>query len=186
MPFGSLWLPVLVSAAVVWIGGAIAWTALPHHKSDYKELPSEDGVSEALRKLGLTPGQYLLPWMGDREKMKDPAFLKRMEEGPVAMINSRPSGMPGMGKNLALHFGYCVLVSFVTAYVARHTLNAGTARGDVFHITGSVAIAAYALASLPESIWFWRPWPVTLKNLADAIVFGLLTGAVFAWLWPHG
>lgn len=185
MPFGSLWLPVLVSAVAVWIASAIVWMALPHHKSDFKKLPSEDGISEALRKLSLTPGQYLLPFMGDRNAMKDPAFLKRVEDGPVAMITSRPNGMPAMGKNLILYFGYCVLVSFVTAYVARHTLSVGTSRFDVFHLTGTVAIAAYALAIFPESIWMWRPWPATLKSVCDSIAYGLMTGAIFAWLWPH-
>ena len=49
MPFGSLWLPVLVAAAAVWIASAIVWMALPHHKKDFSKLPSEDGVAEALR-----------------------------------------------------------------------------------------------------------------------------------------
>lgn len=185
MPFGSLWLPVLVSAAAVWMASAIVWMALPHHKSDFSKLPSEEGVSEALKKLALTPGQYLLPFMGDMSKMKDPAFIKRMEEGPIAMITSRPNGVPGMAKNLVLYFGYCVLVSFTTAYVARHTLNFGAEKMHAFQLTGTVAICSYALATIPESIWMWRPWPATLKHVADAIAYGLITGAIFAWLWPH-
>jgi hypothetical protein len=185
MPFGSLWLPVLVSAAVVWIASAIVWMALPHHKSDFSKLPSEDGVADALRKLALKPGQYLLPFMPDMRNMKDPAVVKRFEDGPIAMINVRPNGMPGMGKNLIQYFLYCFLVSFVTGYVARHTLSPATARFDVFHLTGTVAIASYTLAVIPESIWMWRPWPMTIKNICDSIVYGLLTGAVFAWLWPH-
>jgi hypothetical protein len=52
MPFGSLWLPVLVSAALVWITSAIVWMALPHHKSDFSKLPQEEGVADALRKFG--------------------------------------------------------------------------------------------------------------------------------------
>jgi hypothetical protein len=186
MPFGSLWLPVLVSAAAVWMASAIVWMALKHHKSDFSGLPSEDGVADAMRKLSLKPGQYLLPYCGDMSQMKDPAFVKKMENGPVAMISVRENGVQGMGKNLILYFGYCVFVSFMTAYVARHTLHAGMAKFDVFHLTGTVAIMAYALATIPESIWMWRPWPATLKTLADSIAYGLITGAIFAALWPKG
>jgi hypothetical protein len=186
MPFGSLWLPVLVSAAVCWIASAIVWMALPHHKSDFSKLPSEDGVTDALRKLALKPGQYLLPYMPDMKDCKKPEVIKRYEDGPIAMINVRPNGMPGMAKNLIQYFLYCFLVSFVTAYVARHTLTFGTPRMVVFRLTGTVAIAAYTLALFPESIWMWRPWSATWKSVCDSIVYGILTGAVFATLWPHG
>ena len=186
MPFGSLWLPVLVSAALVWIASAIVWMALPHHKSDFSKVPSEDGLADALRKLSLKPGQYLLPYMGDMKQMKDPAFVKRLEDGPIAMFRMRPNGVPTMGKNLTLYFLYCVLVSFVTAYVARHTLSPGAAWAVVFRLTGTIAIASHTLALFPESIWMWRPWTATWKSACDSIVYGLITGLVFAFLWPHG
>lgn len=186
MPFGSLWLPVLVAAALVWIASAIVWMALPHHKSDFSRVPNEDGVVDALRKLALRPGQYLSPFMPDMKNMKDPAVVKRFEDGPIAMINVRPNGVPGMGKNLIAYFAYCFLVSFVTAYVARHTLHFGAPRAIVFRLTGTVAIASYALALIPESIWMWRPWSATWKSVCDSIVYGIMTGAVFAFLWPQG
>jgi len=186
MPFGSLWLPVLVSAALVWIASAVAWMVIKHHKNDMRKLPNEDAVADALRKLAIPPGQYVTPFMADMKDMKDPAVVKRYNDGPIALINVQPNGMPGMGKSLIQYFLYCFLVSFVTGYVARHTLNFGSARYDVFHLTGTVAIASYALALIPESIWMWRPWPATIKSLCDSIVYGLLTGAVFAYLWPHG
>lgn len=31
----DLWLPILLSAIAVWIFGAVAWMALPHHKGDF-------------------------------------------------------------------------------------------------------------------------------------------------------
>ena len=185
MPFGSLWLPVLVSAAVVWIASAIVWMALPHHKSDYSKLKSEDGVADALRKLALEPGQYLLPYMGDMKQLKDPAFVKRLEDGPIALFRVRQNGVPTMGANLTLYFIYCVLVSFVTAYVAWHTLTSAASFQDVFRLTGMIAVASYTMALIPESIWMWRPWNVTLKSACDSIAYGVMTGLIFAWLWPH-
>ena len=185
MPFGSLWLPVLVSAALVWIASAIVWMALPHHKSDFSKLPSEDGVTDALRKLALKPGQYILPYMADMKECKDPAVIKRWNDGPIVMFRVRPNGMPKMGPNLTAYFIYCFVVSFVTAYVARHTLNYGESAHRVFRLTGTIAIASYTLALIPESIWMWRPWSATWKSVCDSIVYGIITGAVFMWLWPH-
>ena len=184
--FGSLWLPVLVSAVVVWVVSAIMHMVMPHHKSDFAKLPSEDGVADALRKLSLPPGQYLLPFMRDPKDCKDPAFVKRLEAGPVAMIRIRPNGVPKMGGSLVAYFVYCFGVSFVTGYIARHTLGLPTSAPLVFRLTGTVAIAAYSLANFPESIWMWRPWGATWKNVFDAVLYGILTGAVFAFCWPKG
>ena len=185
MPFGSLWLPVLVAAAAVWIASAIAWMALPHHKNDFSKLPNEDGVAEALRKLGLRPGQYMLPFMQDMKDCKSPAAVKKFEDGPLALLRVRKNGVPTMGPSLTLYFLYCFLVAFVTAYVARHTLTYGAPFQDVFRLTGTIAVASYALATIPESIWMWRPWSVTIKSVCDAIVYGVITGLIFAWLWPQ-
>ena len=184
--FGSLWLPVLVSAVLVWIVSAIMHMVMPHHKSDFSQLPNEDGVADALRKLSLPPGQYLLPYMTDAKQCKDPAFVKRLEAGPQAMIRIRPNGVPKMGPNLLAYFVYCFVVSFITGYVARHTLGLASSMHTVFRLTGTVAISAYTLANFPESIWMWRPWSATWKNVADAVVYGLLTAASFALLWPKG
>jgi hypothetical protein len=184
--FGSLWLPVLVSAVVVWVASALMHMVMPHHKSDFDKLPSEDGVADALRKLSLKPGQYLLPFMRDMKDMKDPAFVKRLEAGPLAMIRIRPNGVPKMGPNLIQYFVYCFGVSFVTGYITRHTLELTATGPMVFRFTGTFAMAAYALANLPESIWMWRPWGATWKNVFDAVIYGILTAACFALLWPKG
>lgn len=185
MPFGSLWLPVLVAAAAVWVASAIVWMALPHHKKDFSKLPSEDGVADALRKLALKPGQYMLPYMPDMKDCKSPAVVKRFEDGPIALLRVQKNGVPTMGTSLTLYFLYCLLVSFVTAYVARHTLTYGATFQDVFRLTGTIAVASYTMAVIPESIWMWRPWSATIKSVCDSIAYGVMTGLIFAWLWPH-
>jgi hypothetical protein len=53
---------------------------------------------------------------------------------------------------------------------------------EIFRITCTVAWAAYGIAFIQDSIWFGRPWSTTIKNLLDALIYGLLTGGVFGWL----
>lgn len=186
MPFGSLVLPVLVSAAVVWIASAIAWMVLPHHRSDCKRLPDEESVRRALGPQGAAPAVYGIPHSASMADCKSEAHVAKLKEGPVALVTILPNGPPAMGKSLALWFGLNVLVSFVAAYVARHVLAPGDIGWEAARVTGTVAIAAYALGLLQESIWWSRPWTNTLKSVADGVVYGLLTGATFCFLWPKG
>jgi hypothetical protein len=183
MPFGSLWLPVVVSAVAVWLVSAILHMALKYHRADYKKLTDEDAVGQALRKATGEPGVYVLPYsMGS--DMKDPALLKKYNDGPVAMITLLRSGPPNMMKHLGLWLLFCLLVSFVTSYIARHTLSAESAGLLVLRITATVAFVGHGFGFFVDGIWHGMPGSNVLRALVDALIYGLLTGAIFYWLWP--
>ena len=184
MPFGSLWIPFLVSAVVVWIASAVLHMALKYHKADYKPLPDEEAVGAAMRKAAPAPGYYVIPHCSDMGKMQDPEMIKRYESGPVAMIAVLKNGPPAMGKSLVQWFLFCLLVSFTTSYLARHALLPGMGSMMVCRITGTVAFAGYGFGHLVDSIWKGIPWSNALRGLADAAVYAVLTGLVFMMLWP--
>jgi hypothetical protein len=184
MPFGSLWIAVVVSAVVVFVGSSILHMVLKYHKADFKDLPNEAGVREALARAGAAPGLYMTPYCGDMKQMKDPAMKEKFEKGPVAILAIRPNGLPAMPGLLGLWFGFCVLVSFVSAYVARHTLHPGDDGMLVMRITGTVAFAGYGLSNVSDSIWKGQPWSNTARALLDAVVYSILTGLTFRLLWP--
>ena len=183
MPFGSLWLPVVVSAVAVWLVSAVLHMALKYHRADYRKFSNEDAVSQALRPAGAAPGVYFLPYC-EMSEMKDPAVIKKYEEGPVAMITVMPSGAPNMAKPLGLWFALCLLVSFVTSYVARHSLDPGAAGMEVLRLTGTVAFIAYAFGYFHDSIWKAIPWSNSLRGILDAAVYAVVTGLVFRFFWP--
>ena len=54
----------------------------------------------------------------------------------------------------------------------------------VFRVVSTITFMAYALALPQHSIWYRRSWATTMKSMFDGLIFGLVTGAVFAWLWP--
>jgi hypothetical protein len=118
------------------------------------------------------------------KQMKDPAMLDKYAKGPVAILSILPKGAPNMSKHLSLWFGFCVLVSFVSAYVARHTLTPGADGMLVMRITGTVAFAGYALSELSASIWKGQPWANTLRHALDGLIYALLTGLTFRLMWP--
>jgi hypothetical protein len=54
----------------------------------------------------------------------------------------------------------------------------------VFHLTGAVAFASYAMALPQRSIWYKQSWASTLRSMFDGLVYASLTAGVFGWLWP--
>ena len=64
VPLSSLWLPILLSAVLVFIASSVIHMVLGYHKNDVKKVPDEDAVQDAFRRLGITPGDYAVPCAG--------------------------------------------------------------------------------------------------------------------------
>ena len=180
----SLWLPILVAAVLVFVVSSIIHMLLPYHRSDYGRLPAEDDVQAALRRFNIPPGDYLLPRPGTPADMRSPEFVAKRDKGPVALMTFWKPGPPSMGPQLAVWFGYSVLVGVFAGYVAGITIAPGAPYLVVFRVTGTVAFAAYALGLWQNSIWYMKSWSITLKSTFDGLIYGLMTGGAFGWLWP--
>ena len=179
----TLILPILLSTALVWIASALIWMVLPWHKKDFASLPDEASARVALKPQNLDPGQYNFPHIA-HEDMKKPEVQALFEEGPTFFMTVLPKGVPAMGKAIALSAVFYLVVSLTVAYLASRTLTAGAPYMDVFQITSTVAWLAYGAATVPEAIWFGRPWSSVVKGFWDAFIFALLTAGAFSALWP--
>jgi hypothetical protein len=177
----SLWLPIVLSAALVWIASALVWTVLPHRRKEFRGLPDEEAARNALR---AAPGEYSIPYAADASAMKDPEHRRKMEEGPVAYVRVVPSGGPSMGRPMALSFLYYLVIGVVVAYLTSRTLDPGAHYLSVFRVAGAVAWTAHFFAAVPDSIWFGKPWTSTAKLFVESLVYGLLTAGSFGALWP--
>lgn len=180
-----LWLPILLSAVIVFVASSIIHMALPWHKNDYLAVPDQDKVMDALRPFGIPPGDYMLPRCATMEEMKTPEFREKLNKGPVAIMTVMPNGQWSMGRNLVLWFLYSVVVSFFAAYIASHALPPGAHYLRVFQLVGATAFIGYALALWQMSIWYRRAWSTTLKATVDGLIYALLTAGVFGWQWPN-
>jgi hypothetical protein len=181
----ALWLPILLSSVIVFVASSIIHMALPIHKSDYRKLPDEAKVLDTLRATGITPGrEYRFPYCTQKE-MKSPENMEKLKRGPVGLLVIMQSGAPNMGKFLGQWFIYCVVVSIFAAYLTGRTRAPGTEYLEVFLVAGCTAFIGYSLAQAQNSIWRGVTWGVTLKHMLDGLIFGLLTGGTFGWLWPR-
>jgi len=130
----GFWLPILVSAVVVFIASAAIWMVFKWHDKDFRKADNEDAVRSA------------------------------------------------MGGKLFASFIYYIVVGALCAYFLVMTGSSDADYLETFRITCTVAWIAYGIAYIQDSIWFGRPWSMTLKSLLDALIYGLLTGGVFGWL----
>ena len=169
---------------MVFFASAIMHMVLTYHRSDYRQLPDEERVTDALRDAGVTPGPaYFFPHFPFKE-MKSAPVVEKLKRGPVGFLTVRPSGPPAMGKSLFQWFVYCVVISLFAAHLSGRTLAPGTEFWQVFCVVGTTALLGYGAAHAQESIWGGRSWIVTLKHLFDSVIFAALTAGTFAWLWP--
>ncbi|MBN4076089.1 hypothetical protein JYT16_00065 [Gemmatimonas aurantiaca] len=181
----SQWLAILLAAVIVWLASAIVWMALPHHKSDFKALPNEDAAIDALRPQNLSPGVYTIPHCADWKDQTKPEVIEKFKNGPVGMFTVLPNGIPNMSKSLILSFIYNLFIGVIVAYVlSRSIITPDVEYLTVFRLAGVTAWSAYGLAFIWQPIWFGMPWSTTIKHLADALLYALLTAGVFAWQWP--
>jgi hypothetical protein len=181
----SLWLPILLSSVFVFIVSAIIHMVFTHHSNDYRKLPNEDAVAEALRKFNIPEGQYLLPYASGSKEMNSPEYKEKALKGPRAILSIWPGGENSMTTNLIQWFIYSVVVGVFASYVAGRALNPGAHYLAVFRFVGVTAFACYVIAGWQESIWFRRSWLTTLKNTLDGLFYALLTAGTFGWLWPR-
>jgi hypothetical protein len=181
----SLWLAILVATVLVFIASSLMHTVLKYHDSDYNRLPDEDAALAALRGLNIPPGNYCAPRPTGHNGKKDPAFMAKVKQGPMVLLNLRAGGELGMGSMLLQWYIYVLIVSTLAAYLAAHTLDVGAPYLKVFRVAGFTAFMAYAAGQPIEGIWYSRKWSSICKNIFDGLVYGLLTGGAFGWLWPR-
>jgi hypothetical protein len=181
----SLWLPILLSAVVVFLASSVIHMMTSWHKGEYPAVPNEDAVMKALRPFAIPPGDYMMPRAGGTKEMQAPEFIEKQQQGPVMVMTVLPNGPWGMGRALSLWFLYSVVVSLIAAYVTSRALPVGASYLEVFRFAGVTAFTGYALALWQMHIWYQRALRSTITSTIDGLLYACLTAGVFGWLWPQ-
>jgi hypothetical protein len=181
----QLWMPILVSAVLVFIASSLIHMVFKWHNAEYRKLANEDAVRAAVRAGNPAPGQYVVPHCADMKDMGTPEMQQKFIDGPIAFMTVRPSGKPSMGAPLAQWFAFAVLISVIVAYVAFKTLPPGPSFYQVCRVVGAMALLAYGAGSVLQGIWFGKPWSSVAKDLLDAVIYAVIMALTFAYLWPN-
>lgn len=200
----NLWLPIVVSGVAVWFASALCWMAVGHHNKDRDPIPEgrEQEFMDTITRLNIRPGCYGFPDFFQCKNLPAAERKQAMRE----IYNRHPQGLlrvwspTNMGLNMALTFLFYLVTSAAIAYLAWAALphaetvaSVGTATiatsgapfAKVFQVVGTAGILAYCFASFPNDLWFQQKRRAMAMNLIDGVIFGLITGAIFAWLWPR-
>ena len=177
-----LWLPLLLSAVAVWFWSFLSWAILPLHKGDSKALPDEEAFAAAVRPLNIPPGSYGFPNCSDHKERNDPAFQAKWKAGPVGLLNIWMPNL-NMGANMILSFAVYAVASCLIAY-AGYAAIPHASHAKAFQVAGTMGLLTYCFAFLPNMIWFQASKSTKVMAVFDGVVQGLLTGTIFALMWP--
>ena len=180
----ALWLPIVLSAVLVFVVSSIVHLLLPYHRKDFLRLPDEDAARAVLGRQSLGRGQYFMPFAPDMKAMKDPEMEKKFVEGPVAIVTVLKRGHVNMGPHLIQWFVFLLGMSITIAYLLSRTLPPQTEFMQFFRVASTIAWLGYAGALIWSGIWKGVPWSTVMKDVFDGLLFALVTGAAFAGFWP--
>jgi hypothetical protein len=180
----ALWLPILFGAVVCFIASSIIHMTPLWHKNEYPQLPDEEKARAAIAALNVPPGDYMLPRCKTMKEMGQEEFKSKLRQGPKWIITVMPPGEAGMASSLVFWFLFQLLVLLFAAYVSSHALAPGAHYHEVFRYIGATAFMGFALAQMPQSIWYRRSWSTTFKLMFDGLIYACLAAGVFGWLWP--
>ncbi|TWT96624.1 hypothetical protein Pla108_23930 [Botrimarina colliarenosi] len=167
----DIWLPILVAGLATHVLSTLAWTVLPHHRSEWGHL-GFGPIDDAAKSLGAQPdGQYVLT---ADPNCKDPSKAR-------GMLIYWPHE-PSMGANIGMTLAFFMAAAFTIGYLATIGLHKETPLVDVFRFTATAGVLTHVAAGVPHLIWFRRKW---LLDSLDGLAYALATGAAFAWLWPN-
>lgn len=179
-PMLTLWLPIVASGIALFFASWLAWMILPHHKREWTGLANEESVMNALKGAGVAPGQYMFPYAACSADWNNEEFKSKMRSGPVGNMVVWP-GACSMGKNMLCTVLFFLVANFVIAYLAAMVVAPGADHWFVFRFVGTAGILTYGTANILNGIWFGRKM---VADIVDGIAYGLITGAIFAVLWP--
>ncbi|MFM9994921.1 MAG: hypothetical protein ACKVU4_03870 [Phycisphaerales bacterium] len=140
-----------------------------------------------LRRSGIKPGNYVFPGFRGSEAMKSEKVQKALNEGPVGHLSVWKTPLT-MGDKMVATFIVHLVVSTLIAYLTRVALPASSGAppfARVFQIATTAGILAYCFSFLPSAIWWGSYKRTIVANVIDGILYGAITGAIFAWQWPH-
>lgn len=184
----QLWLPIVVSAVLVFLVSAVTHMMVPFRKTEWGHLPTQDAIQGALR--GASPGLYMFPVPAEASERGKAESMQRWSEGPTGWLTLVAPGPMNWGRNLGLSLAMNLFVSISVAYIATLTLGAVPLQlipheRVVFRVVATIGFLAYAVGPIYEAIWYWKPWRSLAMAAVDALAYGLVMGGAFSWLWPR-
>jgi hypothetical protein len=140
---------------------------------------------EMLRGLNLPPGDYRFPFSTSVDEMKTPEWDGKMKQGPVGVMSISRSEPMNMGKMFGQWFVYSLIIAVLAAYITGRTHAPGAPYLEVFRVSSAVTFCCFVVGLWQNWIWWGQSTRFTVTSSLDGIIYAVITGATFGWLWPR-
>lgn len=176
----DLWLPVLVSTIALFFASFLSWMVLKLHEKDWRKLPNEDPVIDAIRSAGVPDGNYMFPGVNEMKEMNDPEYVAKYNAGPRGVMTVLAP--QSMKRNLGLTVLYFFVCNVVFAYLANFAIGESDPdRITVLRFVATIGLLTFAASIVQHAIWFGNR---IVGHLIESLTYSLIAGAIFAFLWP--
>ncbi len=179
-----LWMPILVTAVLIFIASTMIHMVFKWHNADYQKLTNEDDVRAVVHASSAEPGQYMIPYCVDMKEMGGEVMMKKFNDGPVAFLTVRKNGTPAMGSTLFQWFIFTIVIASFAGWIAMSVFSGKADARAAGQMVGLISFLAYGAGSVPLGIWLGKSWGSVAKDLLDAVIYGVISWLVFAWCWP--
>jgi len=180
----QIWLPILVTAIAVFLASSLIHMVFRWHNRDYRKLPNEDQVRDAIRAGSPAPGQYVLPHCTEMKEMQGEEMQQKFRDGPVGLLTLRQSGAPSMGGSLMQWFVFNLVVAMLVGDLSLQLYTAQGNPKNIAQLVGILSFLTYAGSNVQAGIWMGKPWMAVLRDTLDGLIYAIVSGLVFWWLWP--
>ncbi len=162
-------LAILLSAAVLFIWGAISWTLLPWHNTVANKFINESSVSQVLKENAATAGVYYLPFSEEDHQSGEAA----------AFINVLPNGYEmDMGKLMGTAMFGQLVVALLVLLLLRTT--SGLSYWQRVSFVTLVGLVIGFAGHFPYWNWFGFSTSYVLVTIVDSVIAWFLAGLVMA------
>jgi len=164
---------------VIFFASLLSCIVLQLHKKDWRKLRKEDEFIAAVRQCEIPQGSYMFPMTESLAEMKNEEFQRKFDAGPRGIVTV--FGEMNMGVVLVLTLIYFFVLSFMLAYLSTIALKPGAPFLDVFRFVSTAGLMTFLSAIVHHAIWFRTR---IVGHIIDSIAYAILTGLIFAAMWP--
>jgi hypothetical protein len=174
----------LLAAVVLFVWGAIWWTALPFAGWAMKPTPNEEAVVAALKTNLPESGTYFSPFPDQNATPEqEAAVMERHKQGPLAEITYLKDGLDPMAPGaFAVGFIQILLSTLVAGLLLRLAAPALRSYRERVGFVILLALFAVVAINLSDIVWFHHPWAYPAMRsgfvLSGWVLAGLILGTI--------
>lgn len=177
----DLWIPILASTGALFFASFLTWMVLRLHEKDWRKMPNEDHVIDAIRSAELPEGNYMFPGVDSMKEMNEPEHVAKYNAGPRGILTVLPA--MNFGMNLGMTMLYFLVCNATFGYLAHFAI--GGQETDfitVFRFVATIGLLTFCASIVQHAIWFRNR---IVGHLIEAVAYSLIAGAIFAASWPY-